>query len=179
MRFAAASLFASGALVSGALVYGGLAFAVSAADASFVARVAAIAWITFCLCWHALGFVKVPFGRAAIQANRRWTMKGAGGLVYFGALLGIGLLTQMSSPLVLGGAFAAASSSVGWAILYGLGFGGGRSVPAFAGAIYGLGGKNPAELAEHMTRRGRAGVSRLAGSAASLLALGLLLNAFR
>lgn len=179
MRVAVVSLFASGAAVAGVLTYGGLALVVSAFDARLVVRVVAIAWIAFCLCWHAFGFVKVPLGRESIQANRQWARKGPPGLVYFGAVLGIGLLTQTASPLVLGGAFVAASSGVWWAVLYGAGFGTGRSLPAFSGAMAGLGGLDPGQLAARTISRRRTWVTRLAGSAASLLALGLLLSAFR
>lgn len=161
------------------LTYGGLALVASAFDARLVVRVVAIAWIAFCLCWHAFGFVKVPLGRESLQANRQWARKGPMGLVYFGAVLGIGLLTQMASPLVLGGALVAASSGVWWAVLYGTGFGAGRSLPAFSGAMAGLGRLDPGQLAARTISRRRTWATRLAGSAASLLALGLLLSAFR
>ncbi|MBO0822939.1 MAG: hypothetical protein J2P27_03650 [Actinobacteria bacterium] len=179
MRVAAVSLFTLGAAVAGVLTYGGLALVAAAFDARFVVRVLAIAWIAFCLCWHAFGFVKVPLGRESIQANKQWARKGAGGLFYFGALLGNGLLTQMTTPLVLGGALAAASSSVWWALLYGAGFGAGRSLPTFSGAMVGLGNLDPGELAARMISRRRTWATRLAGSVAGLLALGLLLSAFR
>jgi len=140
MRVAGVSLFTLGAALAGVLTYGGLALVARAFDAGLVVRVAAIAWIAFCLCWYAFGFTKVPLGRESIQANRQWANKGPRGVFYFGALLGIGLLTQMTSPLVLGGALVAASSGVWWAVLYGAGFGAGRSLPALSGAVVGLTG---------------------------------------
>ena len=179
MRVAVVSLFASGAALAGVLTYGGLALVGSAVHARLVVGVIAIGWFAFCLCWHAFGFVKVPLGRESIQANKQWARKGPRGLFYFGALLGIGLLTQMASPLVLAGAFVAASSGLWWAVAYGLGFGAGRSVPVLSGAISGLGKLDPGQLAARTIRRRLTWASRLAGSIASLLALGLLLSAFR
>ena len=179
MRVAGVSLFTSGAALAGVLTYGGLALVARAFDAGLVVRVAAIAWIAFCLCWYAFGFTKVPLGRESIQANRQWANKGPRGVFYFGALLGIGLLTQMTSPLVLGGALVAASSGVWWAVLYGAGFGAGRSLPALSGAVVGLGKLDPGQVAARIISRRRTWGTRLAGGAASLLALGLLLSAFR
>jgi cytochrome c biogenesis protein CcdA len=177
-KIAVVSLFVLGALVSALLVYGGIGLAVSAAHGTAVARIVAIIWLAGCLGWHAFGFVKVPLGRESIQANRRWATKGPMGLVYFGALLGIGLLTQMTSPLVVGGALLSASSGVRWAVLYGLGFAVGRSVPAFQGAIFGLGVNNAVDLPMRTISRSQSGVTRIVGSGLSVLALAILTSAY-
>jgi len=59
-------------------------------------------------------------------------------LIYFGALLGVGVLTEMSTPLVWAGVVYSAAAGLPWAIMYGLGFGLGRSMPALAAVpVYG------------------------------------------
>lgn len=115
--------------------YGLLGVVGSAVYAAYLAP-AAVALYLYALYWHLWRRVVVPFGRSSVQANRD-LVRGTPGLVYFGALLGHGLLTEMASPLVWAGAgFAVVGGA--WAGLgYGIGFGIGRSATALAGIPFG------------------------------------------
>jgi hypothetical protein len=53
-------------------------------------------------------------------------------LIYFGALLGIGIFTEATTPLVWAGAFYSLAAGLPGGLLYGTGFGLGRSAPALA-----------------------------------------------
>lgn len=86
--------------------------------------------------WHARGRYGFPLQRRGIQANRA-LVRGKAGPVYFGALLGAGFITEMSTPLVWAGALYAATSGITAAGGYGIGFGLGRSAPALAGIVLG------------------------------------------
>jgi hypothetical protein len=89
------------------------------------------------LAWHIEHSGLVPFGRRSIEANGR-LVRGRPGLIYFGALLGVGILTEMSTPLVWAGVVYSAAAGLPWAVMYGLGFGLGRSMPALAAVpVYG------------------------------------------
>lgn len=111
--------------------YGLLGSAGQVAYLSYLAPLV-VAGYLYSLYWHIRGRVVVPFGRASVQANRD-LVRGTPGLVYFGALLGHGLLTEMSSPLVWAGAGFAAVAGPLPGLLYGIGFGLGRSATALAG----------------------------------------------
>lgn len=123
--------FTAAAVVSAAAWYGLLGAAGQLAGAGYVAPVV-VAGYLYGLWWHVRGRVVVPFGRASVQANRD-LVRGTPGLVYFGALLGNGLLTEMSSPLVWAGAGLALVAGPLAALGYGVGFGLGRSATALAG----------------------------------------------
>jgi hypothetical protein len=102
----------------------------------------ALAAFLFCLWWYARNSYRVPFGRSSVQANKS-LVRGWLGIVYFGALLGVGLLTEMSTPLVWAGAIYSVVTGPAAAAAYGLGFGVGRSSPAIAGAFLGPGVRDP------------------------------------
>lgn len=101
-----------------------------------VAMPVALAAFLFCLWWYARNSYRVPFGRSSVQANKS-LIRGWLGVVYFGALLGVGLLTEMSTPLVWTGAIYSVATGPAAAAIYGLAFGVGRSSPAIAGAFLG------------------------------------------
>jgi hypothetical protein len=81
--------------------------------------------------WHVSGLVGFPGDRRGIQANKH-LVGGLTGRAYFGALLGIGILTEMSTPLVWTGVIYSMAAGIPAAPLYGMGFGLGRSAPAVA-----------------------------------------------
>jgi hypothetical protein len=85
--------------------------------------------------WHLRRRGDVPAGRGGIQARRNWATQGRRGLAYFGAVLSVGVLTEMTTPLVYAGLAMAGGS--GWlgAAGYGVGFALGRSVPPWIAAL--------------------------------------------
>lgn len=128
---APALIFTAAAVVMAAAWYGLLGVAGAVAYLAYLAPVVVGGYL-YSLYWHARRRLIVPFGRTSVQANRD-LVRGTPGLVYFGALLGNGLLTEMSSPLVWAGAGFAAVAGPLPALLYGVGFGLGRSATALAG----------------------------------------------
>jgi hypothetical protein len=116
-------------MLGGGLWYGLLGL-VGTASRGFLLPVAA-GCFALCLIWHVRSRSSISFGRRSIQANRA-LVRGTRGLAYFGALVGIGLLTEVATPLVLAGAFYALAAGLPAGVLYGAGFGLGRSGPALA-----------------------------------------------
>ena len=113
---------------------------------TWLSRVLAWVLIVGSLCWHATrGWPAFLARRFENQANRSWAQSGALGQVYFGLLMGVGVLTQVATPLLYVGLAVAGTVGVGWAISCGVGFGLGRSVPAVAGAAMGM-KRSPAEV---------------------------------
>ena len=76
----------------------------------------ALAALLGALVWHVCGRHRIPWGRESVQARRPTAERGWPGLLYFGALLGVGLLTEMATPLVLAGAVMAAAQGVLWCL---------------------------------------------------------------
>lgn len=70
-------------------------------------------------------------------------------MLYFGAILGVGLVTDMSTPLVYGGAALSLGIGPGAAVVYGLGFGLGRSVPGWIAVVVGA-NVSPSDVAVGM-----------------------------
>lgn len=116
-------------MLGGGLWYG-LLGVVGAASRGILLPVAAACY-ALCLIWHARSGVSMSFWRRSIQANRA-LVRGARGLLYFGALLGIGIFTEVATPLVWAGAFYSLAAGIPGGLLYGTGFGLGRSAPALA-----------------------------------------------
>lgn len=85
--------------------------------------------------WHISGLRTFPGGRHDRHANRAWAHSGRVGQLYFGALMGAGLFTQMSTPLIYPTLLLSAAGSWKWVLAAGVGFGLGRSGPAVAGAL--------------------------------------------
>lgn len=132
---------------------------------------AALALLLATFYWYARSFVRFPGDRESVQALKQRALFGRFGRLYFGFLLGIGVLTSMTTPLVYVLLFVEASLHPAWAIAAGVGFGIGRSVPALAGVTIGgrIGG--PGAAAARITTRTHA--DRLVGcaSSAALIAL--------
>jgi hypothetical protein len=164
----------AGGAISGALLYGALGLVANIPYVRTVVAVIAATWLVVCLGWHALGRTSVPFGRQGIQANRSLARRGPLGLAYFGALLGMGVFTEMASPLVIGGALLSITWGAHWGLSYGLSFGVARSMPAFRGAIAGSEGLS-IHLPEKAVRRRNQFSTRVVGVSVSAVLLGLLL----
>jgi hypothetical protein len=136
-RISAAAVFTGAAVATGALTNlgWGLLGEIGRLDAlwfalAFVLLVASVAW-------YAKRGITFPFARQGAQANREWARWPAFGLFYFGGLMGIGILTAMSTPLVYAGVAMSLALGPLWGVLYGAAFGIGRSIPAFVGAALG------------------------------------------
>jgi hypothetical protein len=127
--------FTAGACTAGLLAYAALGL-IGGLVGRWLAMPVATAAFLFCFWWYARNSYRVPFGRSSVQANKS-LVRGWLGVVYFGALLGVGLLTEMSTPLVWAGALYSVATGPAAAAAYGLGFGLGRSSPAIAGAFLG------------------------------------------
>jgi len=116
-------------------LYGGLGVLGTVLHVSFLPTVTLLGF-TYCAYWHARSRYRFPLQRRGIQANKA-LVRGKPGLLYFGALLGTGVITEMATPLVWTGALFAASSGISAAAGYGIGFGLGRSAPALAAIALG------------------------------------------
>ncbi len=125
----------AGACTAGLVGYAVLGLIGGLVGRRLVMPVAAAAFV-FCFWWYARNLYRVPLGRSSVQANKS-LVRGWSGIVYFGALLGVGLLTEMSTPLVWTGALYSVAAGPAAAAAYGLGFGLGRSSPAIAGGFLG------------------------------------------
>lgn len=138
-------------------------------------RFVALALLALSLLWYARRAQLFPGSRGGRQANRELA-RSKPGLVYFGALLGVGLFTQMSTPLVYAGAAASLSQGTTWGALFGFGFGLGRSAPALAGPFLATRDLTPATVANAVVVRfqSEARALGLVTSAAGLVMLGWL-----
>ena len=73
----------------------------------------------------------LPSPRKQVARHPAVYVVGTGGLI-FGGLLGVGVLTKVTTPLVwVGVAASLAAGSAAWGFAYGAGFGVGRSVQMF------------------------------------------------
>jgi hypothetical protein len=126
------------------------------------------------LAWHLVGRPGFRWRHLGIQANRSWVQRGPLGLVYFGALLGAGVITEMSTPLAYAWIAAAGANGVSWGVIAGLGAGLGRATPAFAGAARLAGAMSPGSIGRYVyadwMRR-----ARWPGALASLATLATLI----
>ncbi len=136
MRGRAAVLFNTGAVIAGALTYWTVGL-LGLMPGHSLFLILALVLLLYSAYWHAAGRSNVPMGRERFQARRDWVRRGRRGLVYFGAVLGVGLLTEMSTPLVYAGAALSAGTGGFRGLAYGIGFGLGRAMPAWAGAVVG------------------------------------------
>ncbi len=99
-----------------------------------VLRVGVASAVTaYALAWHARGARTFGGSRSGRQANRRWAQQTRFGRFYFGAVLGFGVLTYMTTPLVYAGWLYAAAVGLPASLLAGVGFGLGRSRPIATG----------------------------------------------
>jgi hypothetical protein len=120
--------------------------------------------------WHARGYTHFPGDRQRIQADRERALATRSGRVYFGALLGFGVLTRLTTPLVYALLAVAAAGKTPWvAIAAGLGFASGRSLLAVAGAVAARWTLRPADVASRITAKGYS--DRILGMVAGALGL--------
>lgn len=143
MRAGAALLFTVGAVGAAAPTYLLIGF-LGAVPARVVYAMIGLGLLAYAVFWHATGRSTVPAGRQGFQARRAWVDEGRGGLLYFGAVLGVGFLTEMSTPLVHAGMALAAAHGPYQGMGYGAGFGAGRSLPTWTAVV--LGGRFPPGL---------------------------------
>jgi hypothetical protein len=118
----------------GAGLWYGLLGAVGAVSRGVLLPVAAVGY-ALCLIWHARRRDSVSFSRRSIQANRA-LVRGTRGRAYFGALLGTGIFTEAATPLVWAGALYSLAAGFPGGLLYGAGFGLGRSTPALSAILF-------------------------------------------
>jgi hypothetical protein len=76
-----------------------------------------------------------PGQNASYQANRDLAQSGLAGILYFGWILGLAVLTEVSTPFLYTGLTLAAAEGFRWAAAAGIGFGLGRSVPVLVGLL--------------------------------------------
>lgn len=160
-------------MASGALIYSVFGAAGAAIDNAIPLRLAAFIIVALVLAWYLLRASRFPGSLEGRQANRELA-RSKPGVLYFGMLLGTGLFTQMSTPLVYAGLALSLAEGAAWGALFGVGFGLGRSAPAFAGAFLGADAVGPGTVANAVTLRYQ--VQRralgLATAATTLIALG-------
>lgn len=123
--------------------------------------------------WHAFGYSTFPGDRHGWQAHRERALLTRSGRLYFGMLLGLGVFTRMTTPLVYALILAVATSApAALAVVAGVGFGFGRSIPAFVGVIANAASRDALALNQWILTRSR--FDRMAGIATGS-ALALLL----
>lgn len=127
------------------------------------------------LVWHLSGRTGFPFDRSGVQANREWAMSTRVGRVYFGYLLGVGVITHLTTPLVY--ALLALSAAAGWqaALVLGIGFGLGRSLLAVAGTVLVDRGGDPGEISTRIITPGA--VDRWVGAVSALAVVAVAITA--
>lgn len=130
--------------------------------------------------WHWRGRSRFHFSRQSVQANHELARRGRRGAAYFGGLLGVGVLTEMSSPLVWTSLVYAAVTGVSTAASYAVGFALGRSTPALAAAVWVGATTDPHEVTIYVVVRLRrytrwlgVPVAALGGLASAAVGLGL------
>jgi hypothetical protein len=134
-RVKGAAAFTVGAALSAGLVYGGLGAVGGLLGGPRVFGPAAAILLGWSGIWYLRGGGHVPFGRPGVQAKRALVTRGYIGLSLFGAILGVGLLTEMSTPLVQAGCGLALAQQPLFGLCYGMGFGLGRSTGPWIGAL--------------------------------------------
>lgn len=127
------------------------------------------------LVWHLSGRTGFPFDRSGVQANREWAMATRVGRVYFGYLLGVGVITHLTTPLVY--ALLALSAAAGWqaALALGIGFGLGRSLLAVAGAVLVDRGGDAGEISARIITPGA--VDRWVGAVSAIAVVAVAVTA--
>jgi hypothetical protein len=88
--------------------------------------------------------------RSGWQTNRRLATETRLGRLYFGSMLGFGVATYMTTPLVYALVLYAVTVHLPVAVLAGIGFGLGRSTPILTG-FYARDGLTPAAVADRFT----------------------------
>lgn len=146
-RFA---VFTGAAAATGGLFYGVIGYLGAISDAG--TRVAAVLTLVLAATggfWHSRRQRFQPWRKAGVQARRHLAARGAVGRAYFGAVLGVGVLTEITTPLVGAGLVASVALGPVAGITYGVAFGIGRAVPGFVAAVS-LRGDDPKPVTEWM-----------------------------
>lgn len=162
-----------GAMFSGALIYAMFGAAGAVINTVIPLRLAAFIVVALVLFWYLLRASRFPGSLQGRQANRELA-RSRPGVLYFGMLLGTGLFTQMSTPLVFAGLALSLAEGAAWGALFGVGFGLGRSAPALAGPFLAASAVSPVTAANAVTVRfqPQARALGLATAAATLIVLG-------
>lgn len=100
--------------------------------AQLVFQLVAELFLLRALLWYIRSESHVPMASSR-QANHDRARHGTEGLLYFGAILGVGFLTRQSTPLVWPSVVLALASGPRWGLAYGVAFGVARSIPAWSG----------------------------------------------
>jgi hypothetical protein len=124
--------------------------------------------------WHIRPLKRFRWSRFQHQASRPLSELGIPGLVYFGAILGVGIATEMSTPLVQAGAMGAIWGGAIWGAVYGACFGIGRSSPLWSAALSRDKSRSPASIIEHYVGPLRRHRMRYLGVTAGVLYLAIL-----
>lgn len=127
------------------------------------------------LVWHLTGRTGFAFDRSGVQANRGWAMSTRGGRVYFGYLLGLGVVTHLTTPLVYALLALAAAGGGQVAITLGVGFGLGRSLLAIAGAVLVDRMGDPGDVSTRIITAGM--LDRWVGAAGAIAVVGVAIVA--
>lgn len=170
-----------GAVVGGMLTYGAIGLVFPSGIQRAVNDPVTVYLLAASFLWHIRGRPTFRGAKAEIQANRQWATSRRFGRVYFGVLLGAGLLTAMTTPLVFAGAGLAAVNGPGWGVAYGAGFGTGRSIPTFAAVFASATGSDvsPASVTDRLVIRGGRLARRLGSCTASGALFVWLIGKFR
>lgn len=154
MRLRGPLYFLLGAILGGSIFYTLLAVpGITLGPPRIAGFLPAAAGLAVCL-WYLSGRRSVPFGRYGRQSNYHLAGRGRLGLVYFGALLALGVRTEMSTPFVWVGALFALTTTPVNALAYGVGFAVGRSAPVLA-AAWRSNPRPPASVVQGVSRWGR------------------------
>lgn len=129
---------------------------------------------TYGVGWHAKRSRCEPWARPGVQARRSLAKRNRRGVTYFGSLLGVGILTEMTTPLVIAGFLLAGAWPAPQALVYGLGFGIGRSAPAYVGLFLDDRRANAGSIAEWLLVKDHRTLS-VTGTSTSLALLGFAL----
>jgi hypothetical protein len=132
------TFFAVGASAAGGGFYAALGatggiLPIASAAVGTIVLAAACAWALVWYAYPAPGLLPSP----RKQLNRRYVEIPVAGAALFGAVLGVGVLTSITTPLVWAGALAVlATGSAAAGALYGLGFALGRTLQLAQRRIY-------------------------------------------
>jgi hypothetical protein len=141
------------------VTYGLLALIGTSFGLSTVGAALAIGIALASMVWHLGRRMQFVGDRRGFQARRDLAVRPPLGLYYFGALLGFGFLTTMSTPLVYAGAAIAFASPISLGVLYGAGFALGRSIPAIVGVALPIGVRVAPQVVSPRTVSGFAAIS--------------------
>lgn len=173
-RCRASAAYSLGAVLGGCCL-ATLGGAVGALMPSGVSMSVAVLAAVYSLVWHGRDRLVFRGSRSGWQADRRLATETAFGRLYFGGILGFGIATYMTTPLVYALAAYAAAVRLPVALLAGVGFGLGRSRPVLTG-LRARGRLSPAAVADrfgHLTPSDRVFGAAIAAAIIASLLLGV------